>query len=302
MKVLALAGKHGRLLLVLGLVAGLTLQDLAQAMRPWLPVLVAGLIFLAAFRIGHRQARIPRGELPGLAGVVLAYQVGVPVAVALAFAAVGQAGSPAAVALTLMCAAPSVAGSPNLTVLAGGDPAPALRLVIAGTAVLPLTVIPVFLVSPGLGGSAGLLMVSARLMAIILAAAALAFWLRARFLPAPGPQAIQAIDGASALLMAVVVIGLMAAAGPALAEDPARFALWLAVAFGANFGLQLLAGLVLRGRPARTPLSIVAGNRNIALFLIALPAEVTGPVLLFIGCYQIPMYLTPLLMRWYYRD
>jgi hypothetical protein len=38
----------------------------------------------------------------------------------------------------------------------------------------------------------------------------------------------------------------------------------------------------------------------VALFLAALPAKETDAALLFIGCYQIPMYLTPLLLgRWY---
>ena len=39
---------------------------------------------------------------------------------------------------------------------------------------------------------------------------------------------------------------------------------------------------------------------NIALFLVGLPASITDPVLIFIGCYQVPMYLTPLLMRRFY--
>lgn len=301
MHLLVLAARHGRLLLVAGLVAGLVLQDLAQAMRAWLPAMVAGLILISAFRIGHRQAMTSLAELPRLAGAVLAFQVAVPLAVALACLALGLAGTPLAVALTLMTAAPSVAGSPNLTVMAGGPPVPALRMVIVGTAVLPLTVIPAFLVSSGLGGPADLLYVSARLTAIILAAAGVAFWLRARLLPAPEAGQVQAVDGASALLMAVMVVGLMSAAGPALTQEPARFFTWLGIAFAANFGLQLLAGRVLRGRDDRTPLAIIAGNRNIALFLVALPPEITTPILLFIGCYQVPMYLTPLLMRWYYR-
>jgi len=49
------------------------------------------------------------------------------------------------------------------------------------------------------------------------------------------------------------------------------------------------------------PLAIIAGNRNIALFLTALPTPVTDPLLLFIGCYQIPMYLTPILLGRFYR-
>lgn len=45
------------------------------------------------------------------------------------------------------------------------------------------------------------------------------------------------------------------------------------------------------------PLGVVAGNRNFALFLIVLPAATTDPLLIFRGCYQIPMHLTPILMR-----
>lgn len=45
------------------------------------------------------------------------------------------------------------------------------------------------------------------------------------------------------------------------------------------------------------PTAIVAGSRNFALFLIALPASTTDPLLIFLGCYQVPMYLTVMVMR-----
>ena len=45
------------------------------------------------------------------------------------------------------------------------------------------------------------------------------------------------------------------------------------------------------------PMAIGAGNRNIALFLVALPAEVMAPLMIFVGCWQLPMYLTPMLLR-----
>lgn len=48
------------------------------------------------------------------------------------------------------------------------------------------------------------------------------------------------------------------------------------------------------------PLALAAGNRNIALFLVALPAEVMAPIMVFVGCWQVPMYLTPVLLRWLY--
>ena len=51
-----------------------------------------------------------------------------------------------------------------------------------------------------------------------------------------------------------------------------------------------------------TPFYHQDGNRWIvvALFLVALPQATTDPLLIFIGCYQIPMYLTPVLLGRFY--
>ena len=43
------------------------------------------------------------------------------------------------------------------------------------------------------------------------------------------------------------------------------------------------------------------GNRNIALYLTALPIVQMEPLLLFIACYQVLMYLTPLIGNMFYR-
>lgn len=298
--ILVTAARHGRLLLVAGLLAGIGLPALALALRDWLRELVALLMFVAALRIGPRQAFGALGDLPHVAALALAYQVALPLAVIGGCAAAGLAGTPLATALALMAAASSISGSPNLTILVGGDPAPALRLLVVTTALLPLTVIPVFWLEPELGDLAAVAAASARLFAVIAVATGAAFVLRHVLLRDPPPRTIAALDGLSALAMAVVVIGLMSSAGPALAAEPATFLAWLGAAFAANLGLQLVAWLVL-GRigagTATTGWSIIAGNRNIALFLVALPRDVTDPLLLFIACYQIPMYLTPIVMR-----
>ncbi|MFC3119033.1 hypothetical protein ACFOHS_15800 [Jhaorihella thermophila] len=76
-------------------------------------------------------------------------------------------------------------------------------------------------------------------------------------------------------------------------------------AFALNFGFQIAAYSLLADRFPRAEavaVSIIAGNRNIALFLVALPPQVTDPLLVFIGCYQIPMYLTPILLGRLYRS
>ena len=71
------------------------------------------------------------------------------------------------------------------------------------------------------------------------------------------------------------------------------------LAFTLSYLLQAGTLLLTRRGPLRAvagPLAIGAGNRNIALFLVALPAEVIAPLMIFIGCWQLPMYLTPVLL------
>lgn len=301
---LGIAAKHGRLLLILGLLAGALLPGLAQAMKPWLRELVALLLFLAALRVGPgRLAGSLQRTLPAVL-TVLIYQLVLPLlAVGIAHMA-GIATTPAALAVVLVLSAASIAGSPNLAILSGADPAPAFRLLIVGTALLPLTVIPVFHLMPALGRGAEVLLPAARLLVVIAVAALAAFALRKTVLVNPGPAGVAALDGASALAMAVVVVGLMSAIGPALRTAPDVLLGWLALAFAVNIGGQVLAAFALGrcgvGRDLPS-LAIVAGNRNIALFLIALPPAVTDQVLMFIGCYQIPMYTTPLLLSGFYR-
>jgi arsenite transporter len=106
------------------------------------------------------------------------------------------------------------------------------------------------------------------------------------------------------LLLGLVVIGLMSAIGPAILGERGAFFAALAVVFLLNMPIQLIAsGIVARSNPPAAPaVGITAGNRNAALFLSVLPQATADELLLFIGCFQIPMYLTPfVLARWYRR-
>ncbi len=303
-RLLAAAARHGRLILVAGLLAGILLPELALAMKDWIAELIAGLLFISALRVGPRQAVGALAEARASFGLALIYQIAIPAAATLAFALCGWK-SALATGLILMMAASPISGAPNLAILTGNDPAPALRQLVIGTALLPLTVLPVFWLAPALGETGEVFKAAGRLLIIIGTAAGAAFLIRGFFLKTPSRSALDAIDGLSAVAMAIVVIGLMSAVGPALRGDPALLAAALAASFIGNFGLQIIAALVLRRlAPDRVvaSLAITAGNRNIALFLTALPASVTDQLLLFIGCYQIPMYLTPLLLGRFYRS
>ncbi|MBE1285980.1 MAG: hypothetical protein GJ676_21885 [Rhodobacteraceae bacterium] len=299
---LARVARHGRLCLVLGLLAGLGLPGIAAVLRPWLPEIVSLLLFLTAFRIGYRDAL--GTDLKSAVGAVLILQLLLPVAAAILFVFWGGGLSPLAVVIVLVLAAPSVTGAPNFTILLGGDPAVALRLLVLGTAVLPLTTLPVFWLLPQLGDFQAVLGAAGRLTAVVTGAVGLGFLARHLIAPDLKARGTAALDGLTSIALAVVVVALMSAIGPAFQNSPFLLLWWLGAAFAVNFGLQILAHTVLResGKTAiATPVGIVAGNRNIALFLVALPPETTDPLLIFIGCYQFPMYLTPILLRRLYE-
>lgn len=300
--VLGLCARHGRLLLVAGLIAGLALPSLAEAMRPMIAPTIVVLLFLAVLRMG------PAGVRAGLAGIggatlwVLGLQLAAPLAAVAGFAALGWLGHPLALGLVLMLAAAPITGSVNIALMAGAAPAPALRQVVLGTALLPLTAFPVFWFIPAFGSPAEVVRAVLALLGLIALAGGAALALHARGLVRTEPRSLAALDGLAALLLAVVVIALMSAVGPALRGGDG-FWITLAVVMAANLGVQIVVTRAARravGSAQAPSMGITAGNRNVALFLGVLPPEAVDAVLLFIGCYQIPMYLTPLLLgRWY---
>ena len=292
------AARYGRFILVVGLFFGIFLPDLALAMKPWLPELVASLLLLSAMRIGPRQMLGGLADIKASLVIIIVYQVAMPMALFGLAQAIGLDGVTTA-AITLMAAAAPLLGASNLTILTGNDPAPALRLLVIGLALLPLTIVPTLSVLPAIGGVEEIALASARLLGLVVGVAGLGFGIRYFFFDKLSEPGTQTLDGISAIAMAIVVIALMAAIGPALKHEPMVVARTLALAFACNIGLQLLAYAVTGAAGAdtsRVAYAIVSGNRNMAFFLAALPAAVMDPLYLFIGCYQIPMYLTPLLL------
>ena len=297
------AAIHGRWLLVAGLCAAIAFPGLAARMQEVLPATVALLLFFSALRVGPRQAVGAARDLGHSLYLVVVLQLVCPILFAGLLIATGW-DRPLALGLALMLTASPISGSPSLTFLLGKDAAPALRLLIAGTALLPLTTIPVFWLLPELVAGESVFDAALRLLLLIGVAASLAFLIRGFILKDPGSAGLSAIEGMAALTMAIMVIGLMSAIRPAISENPGGLLLNLFAVFVANFGLQVVFHLVLKGRMPQqaTGIAVSAGNRNIALFLAVLPASAIEPLLLFIGCYQIPMYLTPILLRRFYKN
>lgn len=290
---------HGRWVLLAGLAVGIAWPALARAMAPAIVPLIALMLLLAALRLGPAAALPARRSLPRAVGLTLVLQLGLPLLACAVLGGVGWLGTVAATGTVLVLAGAPITGTPGLAAMCGADADAAMRQLILGTALLPLTAVPVFLLLPVFPDALSVAAGAARLLALIVAATGLALWLRRAWPALAAPAAAPVIEGAMALVMGLVVIGLMSAVGPAvLALDPA-FAGFLLLAFALNLGLTF--GLW-RGTRHAMPgaeaagLAIAAGNRNLAVFLAALPPETVKPLLLFVGCYQVPMYLTPLIL------
>ena len=308
-----------------GLLAGFLLPSLAAPLRAAIPYLIAVLLFVAWLRITDSSgtnaslwARFAFLKDRKLISGVLAAQLVLPL---LLYFLLSLSDIPAiwCMAAVLVAAAAPVSGGPNIVLLMKGDASLALRWLTVGTMLMPLTSIPVLALllpsEPRL--AVGLAIVKLLFIITIAMFAAIAVhnygWGKAM----KTPRSQEILDGIAAILLASMVIGLMSAVHHPTSTLPVM-AKMLLVAITINVGLQLL-GIALANlsrslgrslghslslslsKQAVVSVGVLNGNRNIALFLAALPVGVTEPLLLFIACYQIPMYLTPLIGRHLYR-
>jgi hypothetical protein len=299
-----LASNHARLCLILGLAAGLLLPGFAATLVPWLPHMVAALLTTTALRIGHHAAIGAMRDLRWGLGSVAVLQMIVPLFLLGVLTLAGLQDTPAALVIVLTSAAPAITGSVNLALMMRLDGGRMMQILVLGTAAFPLTVLPVLMLMPQLGPADQVVLAALKLLGVIILAAGAGFTLRAWLFPQPTDGQIKALDGLSVLAFSFIVVGLMAALNPALRSDPLTVALWALLAFAISYLLQLFTLLTLRRtllRPVAGPLAIGAGNRNIAIFLVALPPDILTPLMIFIGCWQLPMYLTPMLLPRLYQ-
>ena len=294
---LQLAARHAKWVLAAGLIAAVVLPKLAQALSGWLVPLIMVVMFLGALRLPADAAlRVLRA--PGRAlRAVLILQLVIPLIVAALLWAGGFTQAPWAIGLLLVLSAPAIVSSPNMAAILKLDGATAMRLVVWGTALVPLTSVPVLLLLFGAADIAGVFGAALRLALVIAIAGGLGFALRASLLRHAHEQTVERLDGASALALAVFVIGLMAELQNTFAASPGLALGWIAFAVAINFVPQvaLLSRLPKRAdRGEAGAVALISGNRNLALFFAALPPEHTTDLLPFLAAYQFPMYLTPL--------
>lgn len=303
--IFSIVAQYGRFVLILGLVAGVTMPDLAVSMRPWLRELVMLLLAFTAFRVGFKAVLETLADIKETLLVVLIYQVLFPVGAALFLTAIGLSDTPVAMVITLLLAAPSITGSPSFAIMLGHRPEPNFKILVIGTLIFPVTIIPVLFFLPAAGSIREVFGLSIELAATLGIAIAVGFLAREIIISNVTPKEKITLDGISTVLLAVIVVGLMSAVVPTFNETPSNVIFWLVLAFSVNYGLQFFTYIAFRAFSVsanNSSVSIIAGNRNVAIFLVASAVSNSDEFLIFLGCYQLPMYLTPTLMRWLYKN
>lgn len=299
---LAFLNRHARLILAAGIFAGLALPGLAALLRPLVETAVVMSLSLSMLRLDW-GAVFAWGRRPLRAAAALGWIL--LLAPLLTFAGVTLLGLPPglSVALVFAAAAPPVTASPAFALLLGLDAALALVLLVAGTAILPLTLLAVAFwlldleLTIGLGPF--LLRVAVYIvLPFAISAAARRFIARERL-----DGWATEINGLIVLALVIFAIAIMDGVTARLLADPWTVAGFTASAFILNMSLQAIGtGLFFwLGWQDALTMGLASGYRNMAIMLV-LTAGMAGPDMwLYVAIAQFPIFVMPMLTNPLYR-
>ena len=301
MRFLAFAGRHATAFMAVGVLLGLVVPPLAALARPLLvPTLLIPLA-LALVRLDWSVAAAWR-KRPLVVAALLAWVLVIsPILVWLATRALGAAGfpEPLSQALVLMAASSPIVSNVALALLLGLDAPLAVVVVLAGTAIVPLTLPVAAETLVGMSLDLPLAEFMARLGALVGSAFAAA-WVVRRLVPARTIDANrELIDGLTVLNLLAFGLAIMDGVTAYALERPGYVALAIVAAYAFNALLQVAGGLAFRrlGTTRALTVALLSGNCNMGLVLVALEGRASFEVTVYFALAQIPMYTLPALLR-----
>ena len=301
MHLIALAGRHATAVMAAGVLLGLVVPPLAALARPLLvPTLVIPLA-LALVRLDWAAAAAWRGRPLAVASLLAFVLVVSPVAVRVATVALEPLGFPASLsqALVLMAASSPIVSNVAIALLLGLDAPLAVVVVLAATALVPLTLPVAANLLLGVNLEIRLAEFMLRLIGLVGGAFALALVVR-RIVPASALEAKREIvDGITVLNLLLFGLAIMDGVTAYAFERPGYVLLAIAAAYAFNLMLQAAGGFAFRGLGTRRAVTValLAGNCNMGLVLVALEGRAGFEVVVFFALAQLPMYTLPALLR-----
>lgn len=299
---LALSARRGSLLLAIGIFGGALLPPLAAAIHPVVAPLVFGMMTLIFLRVDF-EATLAHLRRPGrVALIVVAQLIVSPVLMAALAEPLGLDRGITA-GLVLFAAGSAATSSPAFARMVGLDPELSLVVALLSTFLVPLTAPPLAAWLAGVDLAIGPGAFMLRLALVVGLPALVSLLLRRIIGPARLLRWGEAVDGVLVWFVVGYGFGVMDGLSARLAADPAWVVTALVVAIVANYGLNAVTTLALwpLGRNPAATAGLMAGNRNMALFLAVLPASADPRVALFFALCQFPLFLSPFLLRPLYR-
>jgi len=312
MTILGVIGRRAPLVLVLGVVAGILLPGMGNLLGPVFQVLVVMLLVTAMMRVDVPQV-LSHIRRPLRMIIILVFlMVAMPFAIYILAGYLGL--SPTLhMALVLLTMAPPLSAAAGMATLMKLDDALTLNIIVVGTLIAPFSA--PFLAVSFFEFPFDLDVHSMLLRLVLTVGISLFIALVIRRIAGRRwiEEKAQALDGVNALVLVAFAIVVMNGIGWSNDLEPRLLMQTLAAVFLINWGLHgltLLAAIFVPsiGRSANSliskragAISLMAGNRNLALFMAALPTDVAASLMLFLALYQLPIYLTPMLTLPIYR-
>ena len=309
MPVLRTMGRQAPWVLVGGVVLGLMLPGLGNIIGVMVPLLVVMLLTVAMMRVDVPQVVLHLRRPFRLAAVLVVFMAAMPLFVHLL---AGYFNLPSALhtGLVLLACAPPLSANASMAAFLGLDDALVLNVMVVGTLIVPLSapLLAATLLETAIDLDAGSMFIR---LAIATGLSLVAAYVLRRSI---GRQRIErnfdVLDGMSSLLMVIFAIVVMNGIAVTQTQGLPQIAGVLGLVLLANWGAHALSGLGLwifrdlrqvSFTPQDGAISLMVGNRNMALIMAVLPAELAGSLLLFFALYQVPIYLTPVLAKPLYR-
>jgi BASS family bile acid:Na+ symporter len=307
--ILRAMGRRAPLVLVGGVVLGLMLPGLGNIIGVMLPLLVVMLLSVAMMRVDVAQVLLHLRRPFRLAILLIIFMAVMPFGVHLL---AGFFNLPPALhmGLVLLVCAPPLSATASMAALLKLDDALVLNVMVVGTLIVPLS-------APALAASmfenaidldAGSMFIR---LALAIGLSLVAAYVLRRVI---GRQRIErnfeVLDGISSLLMVIFAVVVMNGIVVTQSQGLSQIAYVLGIVLLVNWGihgLSLLNFWIFRNLRKATftaqdgAISLMAGNRNMALIMAVLPADIAAALLLFFALYQVPIYLTPILARPLYK-
>lgn len=298
-RILQYAGRHGALVVILGLIAGFAFPALAEAARPLLALAVLIFTFGSFLKLDSGAAAEEWARAP-LSLLVAAWSaIGVPVATALVLSRV-RLDPGLAQGVLLWAAVPTSAASVAFAAILGLSPSLALVATVLGTAAAPFLMPALIAISgSGVALAADPMQMCLRLLALLGGAALLALVARrlaGRFIDA-NPDGM---TGIAVLALVLAGLGSMRGIQAAFFAEPLRVLALLLLAYLLLLTAQISGTLLFwpaLGAKGALTAGLASGTRTITLAWVVLGPDVAHLADLFLAMAMVAKYTTPALTR-----